>query len=56
MSESTNGSLEVKLHHESHGDKTIILRVNVIGLLTNAELIATQANTAMNILLKQSKE
>ena len=56
MSESTNGSLEVNLHHESHGDKTITTSVRVIGLLTDAELVATQANTAMDILLKQSTE
>ena len=56
MSESTNGSLEVNLHHESHGDKTIVLRVNVVGLFIDAELIATQANMAMDVLLKQSTE
>ncbi len=57
MSESTSGSIEVNLHHESHGDKTVTTSVKVLGLLIDSELVAIQANTAMDILLKkQSKE
>ena len=56
MSESTNGSLEVNLHRELRvGDVVTATQVNVAGLLTDAELIATQANTVMDILLKQSE-
>ena len=54
MSESTSGSIEVNLHHESHGDKTVTTSVKVLGLLIDSELVAIQANTAMDTLLKQS--
>ncbi len=56
MSESTKGSIEVNLHHESHepDGKTITTHVNAVGLLIDAELLANEAKAVMDTLLKQS--
>ena len=57
MSEPIKTGLNIDLHYELHADALdTTIHVNVNGCVIDAELLAMEANKAMDILLKQSAE
>ena len=57
MSELSKGGLDIDLHSELHADALdTTIHVNVNGCVIDAELLAMEANKAMDILLNQPAE